>query len=61
LPVELHENNGSLGADIGAKIYARPAEAFNLIKPIQHKESRLTSSYEPVYRDWLSNLNLKSI
>lgn len=63
VPVELYENDGSvgaaLGAGIGAKIYARPAEAFSLIKPIQYTEPHLTSSYEPIYQDWLSNLNLK--
>lgn len=63
VPVELYENDGSvgaaLGAGIGAKIYARPAEAFSLIKPVQYTEPSLTSSYEPVYQDWLSHLTSK--
>lgn len=63
VPVELYENDGSvgaaLGAGIGAKIYARPAEAFSLIKPVQYTEPSLTSSYEPVYQDWLFHLTSK--
>ncbi|RQO65338.1 carbohydrate kinase [Pedobacter sp. KBW06] len=63
VPVELYENDGSvgaaLGAGIGAGIYAHPAEAFSLIKPIQFTEPSLTSSYEPIYQDWLSELNTK--
>lgn len=65
VPVELYENDGSvgaaLGAGIGAKIYARPAEAFSLIKPVQYTEPSLTSSYEPVYQDWLFHLTSKII
>lgn len=62
-PVELYENDGSvgaaLGAGIGAKTYAHPAEAFSLIRPIQYMEPSLTASYEPIYQDWLSELNTK--
>jgi xylulokinase len=64
VPVELYENDGSvgaaLGAGIGAKIYAHPAEAFSQITPIQYTEPSLTASYEPIYQDWLSQLNLKT-
>ena len=63
VPVELYENDGSvgaaLGAGIGAKTYARPAEAFSRTKPIQYVEPSLTSSYEPIYQDWLTHLNSK--
>lgn len=63
VPVELYENDGSvgaaLGAGIGAGIYADPGEAFNRFTPIQYTEPSLTSSYEPVYQDWLSILNSK--
>lgn len=63
VPVELYENDGSvgaaLGAGIGAGIYARPAEAFSRMKPIQFIEPSLTSSYEPIYQDWLINLESK--
>ncbi len=61
IPVELYENDGSVGAAIGAGIgastYATPAEAFHKIKPIQLVEPTLTSSYEPVYQDWLLQLH----
>ncbi|AOM79415.1 xylulokinase [Pedobacter steynii] len=63
VPVELYENDGSigaaLGAGIGAKIYARPAEAFSRMKPIQFTEPSLTSNYEQIYQDWLINLEAK--
>lgn len=61
VPVELYENDGStgaaLGSGIGAKIYSKPSEAFQNLKPIQLVEPTLTSQYEPVYQDWLQLLN----
>jgi xylulokinase len=61
VPVELYENDGSVGAalgsGIGAKTFATPAEAFSNIKPIQLVEPALTETYEPAYQDWLRLLN----
>ena len=63
VPVELYENDGSagaaLGAGIGARIYSHAAEAFSQIKPLQYIEPGLTSSYEPIYQDWLIHLESK--
>ncbi len=61
VPVELYENDGSvgaaLGAGIGAHTFSSPAEAFSNIKAIQLVEPNLTTVYEPAYQDWLSLLN----
>jgi xylulokinase len=61
VPVELYENDGSvgagLGAGIGAEIYSTPAEAFSNIKAIQLVKPTLTLSYEPIYQEWLGLLN----
>ncbi|NQX40860.1 xylulokinase [Pedobacter steynii] len=63
VPVELYENDGSagaaLGAGIGSRIYSHASEAFSQIKPLQYTEPSLTSSYEPVYQDWLTHLESK--
>lgn len=61
VPVELYENDGSVGAalgsGIGCKIYSTPAEAFSNIKSLQLTEPTATTVYEPAYQDWLSLLN----
>lgn len=61
VPVELYENDGSvgaaLGAGIGAKIYSAPEEAFSQMKAIQLIEPSTIDIYEPVYQDWLNFLN----
>lgn len=61
VPVELYENDGSvgaaLGAGIGAQTFSTPAEAFSNIKAIQLVEPNLTTTYEPAYQDWLGLLN----
>jgi xylulokinase len=58
VPVELYNNDGSvgaaLGAGIGASIYKNPAEAFTHMKPIQLVEP--TESMETIYHDWKSVL-----
>ncbi|MBB2147912.1 xylulokinase [Pedobacter gandavensis] len=63
VPVELYDNDGSvgaaLGAGIGAGIYLDSAAAFSNIKPIQLVEPNATLAYEPVYQRWSSELNLK--
>jgi xylulokinase len=61
VPVELYENDGSVGAalgsGIGAKTFSAPAEAFSNIKCLQVIEPTVTESYEPVYQEWLNLLN----
>ncbi|WP_158797744.1 xylulokinase [Pedobacter sp. L105] len=61
VPVELYQNDGSVGAalgsGIGAGTFSTPAEAFSNIKPLQLVEPTDTETYETVYQDWLSFLN----
>ena len=61
IPVELYENDGSvgaaLGAGIGAKIFATASEAFVNVKPVQLVEPTANHNYEAIYQDWLSILN----
>lgn len=63
VPVELYENDGSvgaaLGAGIGAGIYSHPAAAFSNIKPVKLVEPDAKLSYEEVYQDWLHHLECK--
>lgn len=60
VPVELYQNDGSvgaaLGAGIGSGIYTSPKEAFNNMKPIQLVEPN-GKDYEPIYEDWKELLN----
>lgn len=55
VPVELYQNDGSvgaaLGAGIGSGIFSSPEEAFAQIKSIQTIEPS-TGVYEPVYQEW---------
>ena len=59
VPVELYENDGSvgaaLGAGIGSGIFKTPAEAFVQIKCIK-TVSPTTNGYEAVYSEWESLL-----
>ncbi len=61
VPVELYNNDGSvgaaLGAGIGAGIFKSPAEAFSNAKPIQLIEPNLSVDFEPVYQEWNTLLN----
>ena len=61
VPVELYQNDGSVGAalgsGIGAGTFSTPAEAFSNIKPLQLVEPSNTKAYETVYQDWLQFLN----
>lgn len=63
IPVELYENDGSVGAalgsGIGAGIFSAPAEAFSNIKALELIEPA-SAIYEPVYQDWLNLLNQKN-
>jgi xylulokinase len=60
VPVELYDNDGSvgaaLGAGIGSKTFLTPEEAFINVKAVQLIEPSSTPIYEPVYQHWLSLL-----
>lgn len=66
VPVELYENDGSVGAalgsGIGSKTFATPAEAFSNSKALHLIEPTITNTYEPAYQEWLNflNINLKN-
>lgn len=55
VPVELYQNDGSvgaaLGAGIGSGIYSSAKEAFNKMKAIQLVEPS-GNGYEPIYQEW---------
>ncbi|HWZ34882.1 MAG TPA: FGGY family carbohydrate kinase [Mucilaginibacter sp.] len=55
IPVELYNNDGSvgaaLGAGIGSGIFASPQEAFKQMQPLQLIEPN-TDFFEPVYQEW---------
>lgn len=61
VPVELYENDGSVGAALGSGIgsgmFHTAAEAFQNIKPLQLVEPNKTEQYEPIYQSWLNYLN----
>lgn len=56
VPVELYENDGSvgaaLGAGIGSKIFSSEQEAFNNTTPLALIEPKTPGLYEPVYQSW---------
>lgn len=60
VPVELYENDGSIGAalgsGIGAGIFKTAAEAFSNIKPLQLIEPTQSDAYEAFYQNWLTFL-----
>jgi xylulokinase len=60
VPVELYQNDGSVGAALGAGIgsgmYASPQEAFSNMQAIQLVEPK-DKGYEPVYQEWKGLLN----
>jgi xylulokinase len=55
IPVELYNNDGSvgaaLGAGIGGGIFSSPKEAFNKMERIQTIEPT-AANFEPVYQEW---------
>lgn len=61
VPVELYQNDGSVGAALGSGIgsgmFSSAAEAFRNIKPLQFVEPTKIDVYEPVYQSWLGYLN----
>ena len=60
VPVELYQNDGSvgaaLGAGIGSKIYTSPQEAFSNMKAIQLVEPS-AKGYELIYQEWKALLD----
>jgi xylulokinase len=60
VPVELYQNDGSigaaLGAGIGACIFKKPGDAFNQLKPIKKMAPTETALYEDLYSKWKSEV-----
>jgi xylulokinase len=56
VPVELYENDGSvgaaLGAGIGSKVFSSEQEAFTNTKPVALIQPSKQDIYEPIYQDW---------
>ncbi|MGV3509854.1 MAG: xylulokinase [Sphingobacteriaceae bacterium] len=63
VPVEFYDNDGSvgaaLGAGIGSKIFSSEAEAFKNSKPISLIEPQQADTYETIYQDWKNILDNK--
>ncbi|MFB9864243.1 xylulokinase [Rufibacter immobilis] len=60
VPVELYQNDGSvgaaLGAGIGSKVFASAQEAFSRFERLKVIEPSQTEAYEAAYQDWKSLL-----
>lgn len=56
VPVELYDNDGSvgaaLGAGVGAGIFSNPEEAFTNHQVLKYIAPKNTQAYEPIYQDW---------
>lgn len=65
VPVELYQNDGSIGAALGAGIgsstFASEREAFANNKPLQLIEPKAIGQYEPVYQEWKALLEKQLI
>jgi xylulokinase len=63
VPVELYNNDGSvgaaLGAGIGAGIFKSPVEAFSNTKAIQLIEPTSATAFEPIYQEWKELLDVR--
>lgn len=63
VPVELYENDGSVGAALGAGLgtgyFRTPAEAFSNLKKIRTIEPESTGRYDELYQEWKEILNHK--
>lgn len=61
IPLELHENDGSvgaaLGAGIGAKIFSSAEDAFTDHEIKKYLEPQNAEAYEQVYQNWKEILN----
>lgn len=55
-PIELYDNDGSIGAALGAgigiNIYANAKEAFANHQQLKYIAPKNTDIYEPIYQDW---------
>ena len=64
VPVELYENDGSvgaaLGAGIGAGVFKTAEEAFAEHKVLRYLEPKNSNDYEPLYGDW-KNILIKAL
>ena len=64
VPVELYENDGSvgaaLGAGIGAGVFKNAEEAFAEHKGLRYLEPKNSNDYEPLYGDW-KNILIKAL
>ncbi|WP_316759758.1 xylulokinase [Pedobacter aquatilis] len=64
VPVELYENDGSvgaaLGAGIGAGVFKNAEEAFAEHKVLRYLEPKNSNDYEPLYGDW-KNILIKAL
>src|SRR5690606_3157844 len=60
VPVEVYENDGSvgaaLGAGIGAGIFKDAAEAFSNTQVLKTIEPNVPEQYESLYQDWKQTL-----
>jgi xylulokinase len=57
VPVEVYENDGSVGAAIGAGIYASPKEAFTNLKLVKRVDpSNNVNVYDELYHKWEKEL-----
>lgn len=65
VPVELYQNDGSvgaaLGAGIGSGIYASPQEAFSNMKALHLVVPSQIKDYDPIYQEWKGLLNKQLI
>lgn len=65
VPVELYDNDGSvgaaLGAGIGAGIFNSAEEAFSQHQLLAYLEPKNKAVYEPIYQDWKNILNKELI
>jgi xylulokinase len=63
VPIELHRNDGSVGAAIGAALgksfFKSPSEAFETSVRLTLVEPQQPAVYEPIYHDWLNILQYK--
>ncbi|MFD1629550.1 xylulokinase [Pseudopedobacter beijingensis] len=63
VPVDIYENDGSVGAALGAGIgigyYKEPKDAFLNIKKLKTIEPKRSSEYEEIYQNWKELLNNK--
>ena len=63
VPVELYQNDGSvgaaLGAGIGAGIFTDASQAFENMRPLKLIEPKDTGAVEEIYQDWKSLLEIK--